>query len=118
MRLFTAAQAAQKINHKYGRGTLKFTAAQAAQKIQPVLIRLPPLFTAAQVAQKALSLLQVFWSTKVGHDLRKYCPELAAIEDKSIHDPYQKNQHYLDYAKPLVDLKQTRAYAIDAFKKL
>jgi deoxyribodipyrimidine photo-lyase len=53
-----------------------------------------------------------------GHFIRKYCPELATLDNKKIHDPYSRGVDHLDYPKPLVDLKLTRAFAIEAFKTI
>ena len=53
-----------------------------------------------------------------GHFIRKYCPELVTIDNKKIHDPYSRGINHLDYPKPLVDLKVTRAFAIEAFKTI
>lgn len=53
-----------------------------------------------------------------GNFIKKYCPELRGANKKNIHDPYQGGWLKSDYPKPLVDLKSTRAYAIEAFKQL
>ncbi|ATO18974.1 deoxyribodipyrimidine photolyase [Acinetobacter sp. LoGeW2-3] len=54
-----------------------------------------------------------------GDYLRKWVPELAHLDSKSIHEPYAKNPDLqLDYPKPIVDLKQSRIRAIEAFKQL
>ena len=47
-----------------------------------------------------------------GDYIRQYCPELADIDNKSIHDPHNR------LPKPIVDLKTTRKAAIEAFKEL
>lgn len=53
--------------------------------------------------------------------IRHYCPELAGLDDKAIHEPYAcKNlfSQALIYPHPIVDLKKTRAHALKAFKTL
>ncbi len=53
-----------------------------------------------------------------GNYIRQWAPELTHLDSKSIHDPYAKNPALeLDYPKPIVDLKQSRARAIAAFKQ-
>jgi deoxyribodipyrimidine photo-lyase len=55
-----------------------------------------------------------------GKFIRRYCPELAHLDNKKIHDP----SHYLSatelasYCQPIVDLETSRQAAIAAFKKL
>ncbi|OTG81637.1 deoxyribodipyrimidine photo-lyase [Acinetobacter sp. ANC 4648] len=52
-----------------------------------------------------------------GDYIRKWLPELAHLDAKSIHEPYAKNPDLeLDYPQPIVDLKQSRLRAIAAFK--
>ena len=54
-----------------------------------------------------------------GDYIRKWIPELAHLDSKIIHDPYAKNPDLqLNYPKPIVDLKQSRTRAIEAFKNL
>ncbi|KGT46288.1 MULTISPECIES: deoxyribodipyrimidine photo-lyase [Acinetobacter] len=54
-----------------------------------------------------------------GGYIRKWVPELAHLDSKSIHEPYAKNPDLeLNYPKPIVDLKQSRTRAIEAFKNL
>lgn len=53
-----------------------------------------------------------------GSFIKSYCPELKGLDNKKIHDPYHRGINKIDYPRPLVDLKSTRAYAIEAFKKL
>ena len=54
-----------------------------------------------------------------GAYIRSWVPELAHLDGKDIHDPYAKNPHrVLDYPRPIVDLKQSRLRALDAFKAL
>lgn len=54
-----------------------------------------------------------------GDYIREWVPELAHLDVKSIHEPYAKNPDLqLDYPKPIVNLKQSRIRAIEAFKNL
>lgn len=51
--------------------------------------------------------------------IRQYCPELAHLDDKEIHAPYQRASHKLshsEYPKPIVDLKASKERAINAFR--
>lgn len=52
-----------------------------------------------------------------GDYIRKWLPELADLDDKSIHEPYAKNAvKSLNYPAPIVDLKTSRVRAIETFK--
>jgi deoxyribodipyrimidine photo-lyase len=52
-----------------------------------------------------------------GEYIRKWVPELAHLDSKTIHEPFEKNdQLELNYPKPIVDLKMSRVRAINAFK--
>lgn len=52
-----------------------------------------------------------------GEYIRHWVSELSHLDAKSIHDPYAKNPNLkLDYPRPIVDLKQSRMRAIEAFK--
>ena len=54
-----------------------------------------------------------------GDYIRKWLPELAHLDAKTIHEPYAKNPNIeLNYPKPMVDLKQSRITAIEAFKQI
>ena len=54
-----------------------------------------------------------------GDYIRRWVPEIAHLDAKSIHDPYAKNPNIeLDYPRPIVDLKQSRIRAIEAFKNI
>lgn len=52
--------------------------------------------------------------------LRRYLPELADLDDETIHEPYAKSSLFgsIEYPEPIVDLKQSRADAIERFKAL
>jgi deoxyribodipyrimidine photo-lyase len=51
--------------------------------------------------------------------IRRYCPELAALTSKMIHDPYARGAPHgsLTYPDPIVDYKKMRALVIAAFKE-
>lgn len=49
-----------------------------------------------------------------GDFIRQYCPELSELDDKHIHNP-PSMEHY---PAPIVDVKQSRVFAIEQFKKL
>jgi deoxyribodipyrimidine photo-lyase len=54
-----------------------------------------------------------------GDYIRKWVPELAHLDTKQIHEPYAKNSEIqLNYPKPIIDLKQSRLRALEAFKAL
>ena len=62
-----------------------------------------------------------------GKYIRKFVPELASLSNKSIHAPWETSQDELSshgirlgdtYPKPMVDLKYTRARALETFRKL
>ena len=56
---------------------------------------------------------------KQGDYIRKWIPELAHLDAKQIHEPYAHNPSLdLNYPKPIVDLKQSRIRAIEAFKSI
>ena len=50
--------------------------------------------------------------------IRQYVPELEALDKKSIHDPSKEQRVACGYPDAIVDLKQTRASAIERFKAL
>lgn len=54
-----------------------------------------------------------------GDYIRRWLPELAHLDAKTIHDPYAvQPEIQLDYPQPIVDLKSSRQRAIAAFKAL
>ena len=58
---------------------------------------------------------------KQGEYVRHWVPELDQVSNKFIHKPWElpaDERSTLDYPEPLVDLKQTRQRALDAFAKI
>ncbi len=64
---------------------------------------------------------------KQGEYVKQYCPELKRLPPKYIHQPWTAPQDILracqitlgkDYPKPIVDLKQSRQRALDAFQQM
>lgn len=56
-----------------------------------------------------------------GEFIKKFCPELASLDGKIIHDPHTLAPlliNGIDYPKPIVDLKSSRTAAIAKFKGL
>ncbi|GAA3976115.1 deoxyribodipyrimidine photo-lyase [Allohahella marinimesophila] len=53
-----------------------------------------------------------------GAFIRKYLPELASLDNKSIHEPDKNQRKDCGYPEAIVDLKATRASAIERFKAL
>jgi deoxyribodipyrimidine photo-lyase len=50
--------------------------------------------------------------------IRRYVPEVANLNDKEIHEPWNSSSPPAGYPATMVDLKQTRAEAIAQFKRL
>jgi len=48
--------------------------------------------------------------------IKKWLPELASLDSKSIHDPAPLQRQSLNYPMAIVDLKSSRVRAIEAFK--
>jgi deoxyribodipyrimidine photo-lyase len=64
---------------------------------------------------------------KEGEYVKQYCPELKKLPKKFIHKPWEAPAEILkacgielgkDYPKPIVDLKESRKRALDAFAQL
>ena len=62
-----------------------------------------------------------------GEYIYQYCPELSKLPKKYIHKPWEASDEVLekagvtlgkDYPEPLVDLKQSRQRALDAFSEI
>lgn len=53
---------------------------------------------------------------KKGDFIRRFVPELAELDSKSIHNPTQKQRQQLNYPMPIIDYKTSRVAAIEAFK--
>ena len=62
-----------------------------------------------------------------GSYIRRYVPELNELSDKAIHDPSSAKTQELEkagvilgihYPRAIVDLKESRARALDAYKSL
>ena len=47
--------------------------------------------------------------------IKKYVPELKELDKKEIHDPVEKVRNHLNYPSQILDLKQSRLRAIEAF---
>lgn len=53
-----------------------------------------------------------------GQFIRKYLPELAALDDKAIHRPSPQLSEKLGYEAPIVDYDMARKSTLEIFKKL
>lgn len=51
-----------------------------------------------------------------GDYIRRYVPELASLDQDSIHNPTALERQRLNYPEPMVDLSQARERALAAFK--
>ena len=63
--------------------------------------------------------MQVTQSTnfdKNGEFIKKYIPELKDLDASVIHEPPSKIRNHLNYPEPILDLKDSRLRAIEAFK--
>ena len=54
---------------------------------------------------------------KDGKFIKKYIPELKDLDKKVIHDPDSSLRKHLGYPDPILNLKESRLRAIDAFKE-
>ncbi|MBN3563902.1 cryptochrome/photolyase family protein [Aliamphritea spongicola] len=50
--------------------------------------------------------------------IRRFLPELASLDDKTIHNPSREQRQNCGYPEAIIDYSSARQYAIDAFKQL
>ena len=53
---------------------------------------------------------------KEGSFIKKYIPELKDLDKSVIHNPSKEHRKYCNYPQPILDLKESRLRAIEAFK--
>jgi deoxyribodipyrimidine photo-lyase len=53
-----------------------------------------------------------------GHYVRRWVPELASLENRFIHQPWQSDAPPADYPTPMVDLKATRERALERWQAI
>ena len=53
---------------------------------------------------------------KEGLFIKKYIPELKDLDKSVIHNPSKEHRKYCNYPEPILDLKESRLRAIEAFK--
>jgi deoxyribodipyrimidine photo-lyase len=53
---------------------------------------------------------------KEGLFIKKYVPELKDLDKSVIHNPSKEHRKYCNYPEPILDLKESRLRAIEAFK--
>ena len=53
---------------------------------------------------------------KNGEFIKKYVPELKDLDRSVIHNPPKEHRKYCNYPEPILDLKESRLRAIEAFK--
>ena len=53
---------------------------------------------------------------KEGKFIKKYIPELKDLDKSVIHNPPKEHRKYCKYPEPILDLKESRLRAIEAFK--
>ncbi|MDA0775691.1 MAG: hypothetical protein O2846_04900 [Proteobacteria bacterium] len=49
--------------------------------------------------------------------MKKYVPELKDLDKSVIHNPPNEHRKYCKYPEPILDLKESRLRAIEAFKQ-
>jgi len=54
---------------------------------------------------------------KNGEFIKKYVPELKDLDKSVIHNPPKEHRKYCKYPEPILDLKESRLRAIEAFKE-
>ena len=54
---------------------------------------------------------------KNGEFIKKYVPELKDLDKSVIHNPSKEHRKYCNYPEPILDLKESRLRAIEAFKQ-
>ena len=54
---------------------------------------------------------------KNGEFIQKYVPELKDLDKSVIHNPSKEHRKYCKYPEPILDLKESRLRAIEAFKQ-
>ena len=54
---------------------------------------------------------------KDGEFIKKYVPELKDFDKSVIHNPPKEHRNYCKYPEPILDLKESRLRAIEAFKQ-
>jgi deoxyribodipyrimidine photo-lyase len=54
---------------------------------------------------------------KDGEFIKKYVPELKDLDKSVIHNPPKEHRKYCKYPEPILDLKESRLRAIEAFKQ-
>jgi len=54
---------------------------------------------------------------KDGEFIKKYVPELKDLDKSVIHNPPKEHRNYCKYPEPILDLKESRLRAIEAFKQ-
>ena len=54
---------------------------------------------------------------KNGEFIQKYVPELKDLDKSVIHNPPKEHRRYCKYPEPILDLKESRLRAIEAFKQ-
>jgi len=53
-----------------------------------------------------------------GHYVRRWIPELAALEGSAVHAPWESGMRPAGYPPPVVDLAASRAQALEAYARL